>query len=312
MSPNELLFWMSAKKTGTWSRYKAAVEELLISEELSNDEEDIGEDIPDNANLPIYLRLKFNFERLGHAEFFRRDFNNGWRVVPPILVCSYDKTNAVGILCGARTNKILDNLQKSNEILVTLTTQIECPDRIEIITENQGELEQIAASIGLYYQANTINMFMASVPPVDNWQYRTPAELPFGEDREVHRFSVDSLGWSATTAEQARNASFGLYRFKFAYLNEYYIKLRNRTYKIPVHTGKYLVLRKKRKHVVIYNTDNQTFSVPVSCRPPILVDRALTLCSGLIPYVNCGLLTYTNVNSSVAMTAAKLLRQKTI
>ena len=309
MNPNDLLLWMSAKKSGTWSRYQAAVDELQISEELSNDDEDLGEDFTDNTSLPIHHRLRLNFERLGHAEFFRKDFKSGWRVVPPVLVCSSNKTNVVGILCGARTENILDKLKTAANSRIFVTQQIECPDRIEILAEEREYLEQLAVSIGLYFQENATKMLLASVPPVDNWQYRTLAELPFGEDWKVYRFSVDSLGWSAATIGEARAASSGLYRFRIAHRLEYYVTLHNRAYKIPVQAGKYLLLRKKRKHVVIYNTDKRTFSVPLSCRPPLLVDRALTLCSGLIPCIDGGRLIYSNVSRSIAITATNLLRQ---
>lgn len=309
MNPNDLLLWLSAKKSGTWTRYRAAVDELQVSEELSNYDEDLGEGVPDNSSLPIHNRLKLNLERLGHAEFFRKDFKNGWCVVPPILVCGDNKVDATGILCGARTDQILAQLQGAADVRILVTNQIECPDRIEILAEHNGQLEQLAISTDLYFQTNATRVLLASVPPVDDWQFRTPTELPFSEDWDVHRFSAKSLGWLSATAKEARSASFGLYRFRIAYQLQYYIQLNGRTYKIPVQVGKYLVLRKKRQHVVIYDADNHTFSVPLSYRPPLLVDRALTLCSGLIPYIENGRLIYPNVSSSIAMTAASLLRQ---
>jgi len=246
---------------------------------------------------------------LGHAEFFRNDFKDGWSVVPPILVCSSDRADATGILCGARTNHILAQLQGAANVRVSVTSQAECPDRIEIIAEDNGQLEQLATLTGLYIQPDATRVLLASTPPVDDWQYRTPAELPFGEDWDVHRFSAKMLKWTSATAEEARHSTFGLYRFRIAYQLQYYIKLRGSAYKIPVQVGKYLVLRKKRQHIVIYDVDNHTFSVPVTYRPPLLVDRALVLCTGLIPRIENGRLIYPNVSSAIAMTAANLLRQ---
>lgn len=308
---NDLLLWLSAKKSGTWSRYRTAVDELEIFEELSSDDEDLGEDAPDNFGLPIYHRLRLNLERLGHAEFFRKDFKNGWRVVPPTLAYNSNKGKTIGVLCGARTDHMLDKLQEETDFHVCVTPQNECPDRIEILTKglSQKHLEQLAASTNLYLQANTTMMLLASVPPVDDHQYRTPAEMPFGEDWEVHRFAPESLKWLATTPERARTAPFGLHRFRIAYRLQYYISLYGDTYKIPVQVGKYHLLRMKKKLVVSYNAENQIFSLPVICRPPLLVDRALTLCSGLIPSIEGGRLFYGNVSSSVAMKAINLLRQ---
>ncbi len=84
MNANFLLMWLSAKASGSWVRYRAALDELSLS---SNSE--IGENSDDTRidirTFPIYHRIRQNLERLGHAEFFRKDFPNGWRIVPPIL-----------------------------------------------------------------------------------------------------------------------------------------------------------------------------------------------------------------------------------
>ena len=310
MNPNDLLLWISAKGSGTWARYRAAVDELQVSEDANGNDEDLGEDVPDSSGLPIHHRLRLNLERLGHAEFFRADFQNGWRVVPPTVACANNEAGTVGILCGARTNRLLDRIKGAAASLrVTTTGQPECPDRVEIIAEEQSQLERIARSTGLFFQPDGARMLLASVPPVDDWQLRTPTELPFGDDWEVNRFSATRLGWMSTTAHEARRASFGLFRFRMAYQPQYYIRLRGQAYKIPVQVGKYIVLRGRRRHVVAYDAYSQTLSVPVSCRPPLLVDRALTLCSGLIPLVESGRLVYQNVSKAIALTTSGLLRQ---
>ncbi|MEW8232445.1 MAG: hypothetical protein AB2745_19140 [Candidatus Thiodiazotropha endolucinida] len=309
MNPNDLLLWMAAKKSGTWSRYRAAIDELQISEELNSDDEDLEEDVPDDTSLPLHHRLKLNLERLGHAEFFRKDFESGWRVVPPILACGSRGMGVSGILCGARTDDILDKVSEISSSPISVTEQTECPDRIEIVAEELSYLEQLAISSGLYFQPDAVDMLLASIPPIDNWQYLAQAELPFGEDWEAHRFSTESLGWLSVTVSEVRATSLGLYRFRIGHRLEYYAGLRGKTYKIPVQVGKYLLLRRRRKHVVAYNSDTQVFSVPVTCRPPLLVDRALTLCSGLVPCIEGGRLIYTNVSRSAAMTAKNLLRQ---
>src|SRR2546430_1413039 len=99
MNPNDLLLWLSAKGSGTWSRYRAAVDELQLSGDENDNDEEIADDVPDRSSFPIHYRLKLNLERLGHAEFFRKDFQNGWRVVPPTLACNETEKGAFGILC---------------------------------------------------------------------------------------------------------------------------------------------------------------------------------------------------------------------
>jgi len=310
MNPNDVLLWFSAKGSGSWGRYRAAVDELQMSEDPNGNEEDLNEDVRDSSSLPIHHRLRLNLERLGHAEFFRKDFQNGWRVVPPTLACGDNEEEVIGILCGARSDRLLARIKgMAANLRITVTSQAECPDRIAIMAEDEGRLEQLAISTSLHFQPRAARMLLAAVPPVDDRQLRTPAELPFGDDWEVHRFSTDALGWTSTMADDARSASFGLFRFQMAYQPQYYIRLRGRGYKIPVQVGKYLVLRRRRRRVVAYDADNQSLSVPVSCRPPLLVDRALTLCSGLIPRIESRRLVYQNVSKAIAFTTSGLLRQ---
>jgi len=310
MNPNDLLLWLSAKGCGTWARYRAAVDELELPGEAIGSDEDLREDTPDSGSLPIHHRLRLNLERLAHAEFFRQGFQNGWRVVPPTLAAVNQSRDAIAILCGARTEPLLDRLREAAaQLRVAVTSQAECPDRIEIIAEDDGELERVADAARVRFRRNAARMLLAAVPPVDDWQLRIPAELPFGDDWKVDRFSADMLGWTSVSAGEARSASFGLFRFQMPYRPDYYLRSRGKGYKIAVQVGKYLVLRKRRRRIVASDTSSQTFSVPVSCRPPLLVDRALTLCSGLIPDIDKGRLVYQNVDKAIALATSGLLRQ---
>ncbi|MCO6435459.1 MAG: hypothetical protein J5J06_00030 [Phycisphaerae bacterium] len=307
MNPNDLLLWLSAKGHGTWGRFRAAVDELQVMDESNGDDEDLGEGRPDANSLPIHHRLRLNLERLAHAEFFRRDFENGWRVVPPVLACVEDGDGAVGILCGARTENLIECITDLPGSCVT--SRPECPDRVEITAETNAELELIAQAAGLHFAPNAARMLLGALPPVDDWQLRTAAEFPFGSDWEVHCFSPESFQWSQLTADEARSSSFGLFRFQVAHQPQYFISLRKRGYRIPVQVGKYLVLKRRRHRVLAYDAETQVLSMPVSCRPPLLVDRALTLCSGLIPDVDGGRLVYRRINKSIAMAVTGLLRQ---
>ncbi len=136
--------------------------------------------------------------------------------------------------------------------------------------------------------------------------------MPFGEDWTVSRFSSSRLGWTMSTANEARVSTFGLFRIDIRYRFIYYLRHSERTYKVPVQVGKYVVLRRKRRHVVSYDSKNKILSVPVSCRPPLLIDRALTLCTELIPAIEEGKLKYGNIPKEIAYNALELLRQKLI
>ena len=68
MSLNDLLTWMSARGSGSWSQFRAAVEELHVE---PGDTEEDGENANDATagDLPVYQSVRFALERLAHVEF---------------------------------------------------------------------------------------------------------------------------------------------------------------------------------------------------------------------------------------------------
>src|SRR5207302_1475888 len=99
MNVNHLLFWLSARGSGTWSRYQGALDDM--QPDGTDDEDAIPVDSSSRKRLSLDHRIRLNLERLGHVEFFREQFPHGWRIVPPTLSCTVTKHGAIGILCGA-------------------------------------------------------------------------------------------------------------------------------------------------------------------------------------------------------------------
>jgi hypothetical protein len=296
MNANEILLWMSAKQMGSWASYKDALEEIT-----EPDEENGGE--LSDSELSLYQRLRLNLERLAHVEFRGQDFPNGWRVVPPTIAIKSGER--VGILCGARTDPLISCIR--NAAGVRVTPQSECPDRIEILPG--CPFDRIAADNGMLIQHDATETLLAAHPPVDEWQLRSPRELPFGNDAPVSSFCPSTLDWTASSPDEARKTPFGLFRWQVMYDRHYYLKRRTKTYRLPVQVGKYLVLSHARRRVLAYEPTTQMLTMPVVCRPPMLIDRALTLRTGLIPEVRQGILTYQNITNAIAMTTAAILRQ---
>ena len=310
MNPNELLLWFSATGSGTWSRCRTALDELAIAETLANRIESTDENSPAASRLSRHVRIRLNLERLGHAEFFRRDFPTGWRVVPPTLVSMPEGNGVRGVLCGARTDQFLTDLHKfAGEAKVFITPQDECPDRIVLKHSSLQGLAGVASKGRLIFQKAGIDRLLTVIPPVDNHQLRVPTELPFGHDWQVNRFSTRSLTWIESSIDEARGRKFGLFRIHIRYRPEYFLRLDGSSYKLAVQVGKYIVLKRARRRVLGYNHERGILSMPVSCRPPLLLDRALTLSSGLIPEVVQGRLEYSSVGPRHSRAAKRLLRQ---
>jgi hypothetical protein len=91
----------------------------------------------------------------------------------------------------------------------------------------------------------------------------------------------------------------------------YYLRWRGRTFKVPVQVGKYTVMRKRQARLS-YEADRRVFSLPAICRPPLLIERALVLCSGVLPRVDASSarVEYAEVPADVARLASELLFQE--
>ncbi|HVC94794.1 MAG TPA: hypothetical protein VND64_13940, partial [Pirellulales bacterium] len=242
MDPNDLLLWMSAKGIGTWGRFRAAVDELQASEDVDQNDDDLAEDAPAQGGFPIHHRLRLNFERLGHAEFFREDFPNGWRVVPPTLACISDELGHIGILCGARTDKVIMGVEeRAEDLRLETLAQPECPDRIQVRADKPSQLAQLADAARVHFQPEAARTLLAAIPPIDDSQLET-SELPLGNDWDVKRFSAKTLSWATVAPDEARRAPIGLFRIMVHCQPHYYLRLRETTYCVPVQVGKYILL----------------------------------------------------------------------
>ncbi len=311
MSGNALLFWMSARRQGSWQQFRTAVEELHLGE--SNDLGGEDDDTPDQFALPLYQTLRFNLQRLGHAEFFAGASGADWRVTPPSLAVTQHARGWLGILVGARSPALLQRLHGAvgPANLETLAFPA-YPDQILVTANDQGA---VAERAGLLLQSDAPAALLMSLPPIDDACVRYPAQLPFGADWRIDRFSSEDLGWRFATLDDAASASGGLFRFSLRHQRHVLFCARGAAFRIPGQVGKYLVLRRRRRQVLRYDAQKRLLAVPASCRPPFLVERALISCSGSPPTYEAGgpatgLLHYTEIPQAIASLASALLRQE--
>ena len=89
----------------------------------------------------------------------------------------------------------------------------------------------------------------------------------------------------------------------------YYLVKTGKCFRIPVQLGKYAVIR--RRGILMYHKTARTMSVVPVCRPPLLIERALILCSGQLPTFNeSGRLEYRDVPRHIAQLTAEVLGQE--
>ena len=312
MSANALLLWMSARRQGSWQQFRAAIEELHLgeSDDLLGGEDD---ETRDQFALSLYQTLRFNLQRLGHAEFFAGAGGADWRVTPPSLAVTQLARGWLGILVGARSQALMQRLNvSSGPASLEMLPYPGYPDQILIVGGDKSAVNAVAERAGLLIQNDAPVALLKSLPPIDDAYERYPAQLPFGADWRIDRFSSENLAWRSATIDDAASVSGGLFRFSLRHQRHMLFCMRGAAFRIPGQVGKYLVLRikKTRRQVLHYNGQNRMLAVPASCRPPFLIERALVLCSGSPPSYKDGILHYTGIPENIAAIAAALLRQE--
>jgi hypothetical protein len=303
MGPDELLLWLSARREGSWGQFRSAAEEILSGADGTRS----------NGRAVSYQEMRFALEQLGHVEFEGRDGEGGWRIAPPVLAVSRQPENFIGIMCGARSPQLIARVRSASGADCEILPSKFHPSVVRISARELGPLSQVAANAGLGFQPDTPVRILSCATRVERLAGSRPAQLPFGCDFEVSRFVVVRAGcrWLASSDAEAAHEPDGLYRFVRFQIPEYYLKQGMRVLKVDGQTAKFFLLAQRRRQVLRYDRLSHTLSVPGICRPPLLIDRALALCTGYPATYEPGkrMLTYAGIGEDIAGFAASLLSQ---
>jgi hypothetical protein len=318
MRANELLLWMSARGRGSWQQFRAAVEELHLPDTSDEQSGGVDDDSGDARNaLPLQHELRLNLERHGHVEFFEGAGETGWRVTPPSLASTRYGNGWIGVLAGARTTRLMQRVEAAASAASTTLERLTVPaspEQIRIMGSTPAGIAAVASDAGLLFQDDAPTALLASLPVVDDPVLRRPVELPFGDGWRVERFSVTELRWRVAIREDIPSSGIALFRFSLRHRRQIVLWMDEAAHEIPGPVGKFLVM-KRRRQVARYDTVTRSLIFPVICRPPLLVQRALILCSGLPASYEpdgdgAGHLLYKEIDPPVARLACALLRQE--
>lgn len=308
MTADSLLLWMSARGSGSWQQFRAAVEEMnLDSDDLVPEESDD----PGAYGLPLYQLLRLNLQRLGHAEFFGGANGADWRIVPPVLAISGRGTDSLGVLVGARSPASLRRLDEAKGATLLESCSADgYPTQVRI-RAGVPDLVALADRARVLVQPDAPLAILLSLPPVDEISTFRHSDLPFGTSWTVERFSTSTLGWKPAARIDATGARAGLFRFSFRHERRVFYCAREGARELGAQTGKYILLKRVHRRVFEYDPGTRTVAVRPSCRPPFVIERALILCSGLPPQYDrtTGRLAYTEVPNEIGRLASQLLRQ---
>ncbi|MBZ5687401.1 MAG: hypothetical protein LAP86_20475 [Acidobacteriia bacterium] len=309
MTPNELLVWISGRQEGSWAQFRGAVEALELDR--------AGDDTEDGS-LPLHQRVRFNLERLGHVEFDAAGCEDGWRVVPPVLAISGYGGEARGVLCGARTPKLLEKIEReANGLTFERMPEEDSPDILRVHAREAEALAELAQRAGIAWQVDAPTALLSYLPRADSLRGWKPERMPAaGKDWDVKQFVIAGkrMKWSAVTLQEANApGATGLFCFTRFQIPQYFLREGAETVRLPGAIAKYRILSQHRRRVLKYKRNEQQITVPAIFRPPVLTERALVLCSGFLPSVNTARgrpwLTYKDVPEDVAGMIAEVLRQ---
>jgi hypothetical protein len=312
MSANALILWMSARRQGSWQRFRTAVEELHFNVSDATGRED--DDLPDQLALPLYQELRLNFQRVGHAEFFAGAGGVDWRVTPPTFAITQTNHGWLGVFVGARSSKLLQRLfAVGTTVRIETTSSPTYPDQISVFAESIDILSSLAQTLNVSVQIEAPTAILSCLPPIDAPPLRNLVPLPYGKEWKIDRFNVDQLQWRSGKREEAHSSSAGLFRFSLRHQQHMLFCSKGKAYRIAGQVGKYLVM-KRRRRVLRYDSHGKRLSLPASCRPPFLIERALILCTGSLPIFSNdsgnSTIEYVGVSQRTAEMVAGLLRQE--
>lgn len=309
MKANELLFWLSARNEGSWARFRGAVEELHASDE------DLGSTtVPEDdvSEFPLHQKLRSNFECLAHAEFFERNSKLSWRVAPPILAAHQVAEGFRAVLCGARSPALCDRLYLNAEKLNREISVVDgAPNVMRITAKDNATLANLASTIGVKFQSYAPLAIISRLRQCSNpTRKQLQSELPFGDGWNIREFNPVTLGWRAVDRKRAESIGTGLFEFQLFNHWRYFLRWRKGTFELPRAVAVYILLHRDQR-LLTYDSEKRALSLPGTCRPPHLLERALVLCSGLPPTFDPGTsrLTYSDVPIDIARLSASLLRQ---
>lgn len=249
----------------------------------------------EEINQAYFFKYIYILESLGHIESINREIY----ICPPLLSMLRRGSQSLALLTGARDSFLIEcldsaikaNFPNSEMICVHQSqrihnTDVLYPNSYFIKNINPGQLKKLAQIIDISFQKETapkqILDFSDSIEKIKSgldW-CKYLKEEPRGLINRV--FSSDKLQF---TQNNHSRLGYHLVEYKHnAYTYEYWIWNDEGKGAITSRDwGRYLVLNANRMNILIYEENAKALAVPANLRLPIILSRAATSCSGLIP-----------------------------
>lgn len=276
-----LLEYLGYLKTGTLQQFNKYIDNLDYNNEIEIFE---------------YSIIRRIFSRLSHIEF---DYTNRiFSVCPPTLLMNKD----IGILSGYRTKDLLRNIKDKHKIEIIDNYYAPKLIKVEIddIDKFQNEFPNIRISKDFSQRVLDI------IPNIEQIEKEiSPTEYPLIISQpNINFYNTKSYRFEQTEFNTPLN---GLYRALFPGNNKYYFFKDNNWYEITKDYGFFMAHKyAQTKNLIQY--DNNSFKILLYVQFPELIDRALTMLSGINPHVKNNYTIYENIDYKTSEKIIKLLK----
>lgn len=252
-----------------WASYRSSGRRDDLPEELLDGEQ------------PVWVLA--DLAALGHIDLLS---DGRWRTAPPVLAAISNDTGLAvsAILCGARTPQIMKRFRDAcGRAAGTMaeTVQPKRPTAVMVTTRSPADLAAIAADAGFLFQRDAAFTILACLPTIQNWP-RSPCPMVVGRVQDVKRFSRSRLAWVPSSLEAAVAARRGFFRI---HRDWDWISLLKQGVgaqaEIDAYAGRIAAAERAKK--VSWDPALRTLRLPSALYPPMLIARALVLCSGTLP-----------------------------
>lgn len=263
-------------------------------------------------------------DSLGYLEFdyeARKVF-----MCPPALVMLPSHGLPKALLTGARTPALLKKLKKAtgqNKKMVKMHRNcqnrkwISLPDIFWIEAANLDSLKEVADKAGILFSGGApagwqmANLSVSLDGIEGKFSFASRAEINW----QKRYFSAEKLmfSYSRNNADGYRLAE---YTNRFTQQKMHWVWNGTEASDISRDWGRYLILKKSGKNIILYDKDRELMGIPLTIPLPRILSRAAALCSGKAPLIhevnlNATCKTLFNLYEEVPEDIAEMTAQKT-
>ncbi len=250
-------------------------------------------DADDNISLKEYsIQLLYYLDALGHCEF---DFES--RKVfacQPILALIPGMGSLNAVLAGARGSQMMKKIKGIEEkykdclsihIIKQEREGIILPDAVIFETLDELVFNEVACILGVQYAGKIPVAWVIANGSCDIGESFDRAEEYKGNKLNwtCRRFNSNKLSFQKYVSEDILPQLFE-YTNPVSQKKVYLYVGDDNMKKVERDWGRYYLLNKFDKHVLVYDSRKHVLAVPGYVPLPKLLARALTLCSGLASY----------------------------